>query len=472
VKTAVVAALLGVVVAASALDLALGLLWVGALMGLLLLRRRLRLAPWLALAGIGALVVWGARLGWFPPPPPASYETGWVPGWGTAPAAVPPAPDPEIEAVRERLAALGREEGRLTGPELEQRAGAVIALSRRLDPVRGEAPREVALVEGAARRLARTLAAPEFRDLETRRAAAAAHVADLERRLGAARDAREAAAVLRAADPAAMAHVSLRSVREDLAAAGAAVESLVGRLGGGVPSATAAARARYDEDRREVRWEIRYTVAGAARVRLLRLETRAFRDAAPSGTPLKLEYAAAGEPARPVPPGAWAELDPAPREAAVIATWTEPVAVEAVRARLRPLAFERLEVAPPGESDDAVLVVVFDGLPGLEWPLALRLPPPRLAQVAVPRHALYFARRPGAVALDGDGERWEAAGEAPERLRIELVPRSVFLRNEAFARVRGYLYRPNVLVVALALGLAALTLVLVRRPRPAVPAPG
>lgn len=471
-RTAAVLALLGTVAAASAFDLTLGLLWVAAFLGVLLLRRRLRLAAPLILLGAGALVVWGAHLGWFPPPELASYATGWIPRWAADPPGSPPARDREIEAARERVLALGQEEMRLTGPELEQRAGAVIALARRLDPVRREAPREVAVVEGAARRLARTLAAPEFRDLEGRRSAAAVYLGDLERRVRMARDGSEAAAVLRAADPAAMAHVSLRPVREDLAAATAAVESAVRLLGGGVPAATASAAAAYDEDRGEIRWEARYDVAGAPRVRLFRLETRAFRGIAPAGRPLALEYAAGGEAPRPVPPVAWLELEPAPRGVTVTARWVEPVTAEPIRATLRPLAFRRLEVRPPARGDDTVLLAVLDGLPGIEWPLTVSLPPSRLARVTVPRHALFFASRPGAVTPEPDGERWETGGEPPERLGVELVPRSVVLRNAGFTRVRSYLYRPNALAVAVALGVAALTLILVRRPRPAPPQAG
>jgi hypothetical protein len=470
VRTASVLGVLGLVVAASVLDLAVGVLWIAALVVILLLRWRIRLAAWLVVLAIGALLVWGGHLGWFPSPAPASYESGWIPGWA-APSASAPTVDWDVQAARDRLAALGREELRLTGSELEQRAGAVIALARRLDPVRGEASREVALLEGAARRLARTLAAPEFRDLEARRGATGAYVADLERRLGAARDAGEAAAVMRAADPAAMAHVSLRPVREDLAAAGAAADAVVRLLGGGVPTATATAAAGYEEDRGEIRWEVRYVVAGAPRVRLLRLETRPFRNAAPSGKPLTLEYAEGGEAGRPMPPGAWVELDPAPRGAAVTARWTVAAPVQPIAAKLRLLSFERIEILMPALADDAILVAVLDGLPGLEWPLALRLPSPRLARVTVPHHALHFASHPGTVTRQQDGDRWEPTGEGPERLAIELVPRTFLLRNDAFARVRGYLYRPNVPAIAVALGLAALTLVLARRPRSATPGP-
>ncbi len=253
-------ALLAVVLTASALDLALGVLWVMALLGVLLLRRRIRLAPVLVLLAAATLLVWGGRLGWFAAPAPVSYERGWVPRWGesrSALSAAGTAGDPQLLAARGRLAQITRDELRLTGAEMEQRAGAVIALSRRLDGLRADAPREAAAVEAAARRLARTLAASEFRDLETRRAAASAHLTELDRRIATARDGSEVASVLRAADPAAMAHVSLRPVREDLAAANAAVDALVRVLGGGAPTAATTATTRYDDGRQELRREVR-----------------------------------------------------------------------------------------------------------------------------------------------------------------------------------------------------------------------
>jgi hypothetical protein len=49
---------------------------------------------------------------------------------------------------------------------------------------------------------------------------------------------------------------------------------------------------------------------------------------------------------------------------------------------------------------------------------------------------------------------------------VDLVPRTVFLRNGGFARAREYLYRPNAAAIVAAAGLAALALVLIRRPRP------
>src|SRR5262249_26893275 len=158
--------------------------------------------------------------------------------------------------------------------------------------------------------------------------------------------------------PAAMAQVSLRPVREDLAAAGAAIEGLVRALGGGVLSSTTTATLRYDEERRESRWEVRYAVAGAPSVRLLRVEMRAFRNAAPPGRPLRLAYAAGGEPPRPVPPGSWLELEPAPRGVTVVLGWAEPAPVQALRPRFRLLVFEHLDVTVPGRSDDALVTAV------------------------------------------------------------------------------------------------------------------
>ena len=81
-RTVAVVTLLGLVLAASALDLALGVLWVMALVAVLLLRRRIRLAAVLVLLATAALLVWGGRLGWFAAPIPVSYESGWVPRWG------------------------------------------------------------------------------------------------------------------------------------------------------------------------------------------------------------------------------------------------------------------------------------------------------------------------------------------------------------------------------------------------------
>jgi hypothetical protein len=133
---------------------------------------------------------------------------------------------------------------------------------------------------------------------------------------------------------------------------------------------------------------------------------------------------------------------------------------------LRTLVFERLVIDVPARGDDAVVTAVLDGYPGIEMPVAVPLPAARLARVLVPRHALYFTSRPGTVTSDADGDVWEPAGEDSEPLGLELVPRTRLLRNAVFAWARGYLYRPNPGAVVVATGLAALTLVLVRRSRP------
>jgi hypothetical protein len=469
VRTVAVVTVLCLVLTASALDLALGMLWVAALMGVLFLRRRVRVAPALVLLVAVAVLVWGGRVGWFTTPAPVSYAAGWMSLWGFRSASTSTGDDsgPRIASARERLATLSRDELRLTGPEIEQRAGSVIALSRRIEPLRGAAPREAAAVEMAARRLARTLAATEFRDLEARRTAVAAHFGNLDRRLATARDENEVLSILREADPVAMAQLSLRPVREDLASAAAAVDALVGAIGGGVPTATATATTRVDEGRGEVRWEVRYAVAGAPGVRLLRLETRAFRGAAPTGARLSLGYEAGGEALRPAPPGGWLELEPAPRGVTVVVTWTEPVVVRPVNAALRMLTLEEVVVGTSAKADDVLITAALDGHPGLEIPLFVRLPQPRLGRAVVPSHALYFASRAGRIATAPDGESWEAADEGAGPLRIELLPRTVLLRNPAFGWTAGYLYRPNLGTVVAVLGFAALTLVLIRRPRPA-----
>jgi hypothetical protein len=65
-----------------------------------------------------------------------------------------------------------------------------------------------------------------------------------------------------------------------------------------------------------------------------------------------------------------------------------------------------------------------------------------------------------------DGESWEPADSGSSSVRIELAPRSVFLRNAGFAWTAGYLYRPNLGTVVAVLAVAALVLVLIRRQRP------
>jgi hypothetical protein len=470
VRVAAVTLLLSGVLGASALDLTLGALWVTALVGVLLLRRRIGLAAPLVLIASVGLIVWGAQLGWFPRPAPAPYEKGWLPDWPVVPADSDAAADPRVLAARDRLRALRHDELRLTGAELEQRAGAVILLARRLDAVRAEAPREVAAVEAAARRLARTLAAPEFRNLETRRAAGAAHLAELDRRLGALREASGAAEVLRAADPTTIAHVSLRPVRDDLAAAASAAAALVRALGGRVPSASVTTTARYREQTGVIEWEVRHAVGGESGMRLLRIETRAFRNAGRPGQPLRLTHAVGEETPRPIPSGDWLDLGPASRTVSIIAAWTEPAIPRPVRSTLRLPVFERLELTTASPADDALVTIALDRYPGIEMPLTVALPPPALARVTVPRHALFFVSPAGEGTSGPDGDSWVPADGSLRPIRLDLAPRTVLLRNQTLARLRPYLYRPNPLTLAVIIGVAALTLVLVGRRRSAPPA--
>ena len=138
-----------------------------------------------------------------------------------------------------------------------------------------------------------------------------------------------------------------------------------------------------------------------------------------------------------------------------------------MHATLRPLAFERLEVGAAAPGDDVLITVALDGRPGIEMPLAVRLPPPRLARVVVPRYALYFASRPGTVTPDPEGDSWEPAGEGAGPLRARAgaedpAPAERGLRLGARVPLPA---EPRD-AVAVATGLAALALVLVRRSRP------
>ena len=211
------------VLVASALNLVLGGLWVLAVLALLACRRR---TAWLVLLGSLALAAGGGALGGLRPPEPTSYaaaEVGWLRarlGGGDRDAPGPPA---DSGGVRARLAALRQEELGDTARQLERRAAVAIAGSRELARLRDRAPDAVAAAEDAARRLALTLTAPEFRDLDGRRARLAEWLDALGARLAATRDETEVRAVEQALQPATLAPVSLRALRTDLARAEAQV---------------------------------------------------------------------------------------------------------------------------------------------------------------------------------------------------------------------------------------------------------
>jgi hypothetical protein len=122
VRTVAVVGLLVVVLTATALDLSLGMLWVLAILGVLLLRRRIRLGAWLVLLLATTLLVWGGRLGWFAPPAPAPYEKGWIPAWGVRRSDVSRSQPTAVTAARQSCPSCAGGL-RLTGAETEQRAG-------------------------------------------------------------------------------------------------------------------------------------------------------------------------------------------------------------------------------------------------------------------------------------------------------------------------------------------------------------
>jgi hypothetical protein len=467
-----VAALLAIVLLASALDLRLGAVWVATLVALWLVARRWRPAPALVFLGSAALLGWAAWTHRLAPPAPAPYENGWDAADGAPPA---PAAPTGGAAWAARLADVTREELGLTARDIERRAAAVLGLARQAGAVRSRAPGEVAAVEAAARRLARTLGAAEFRDLEARRRQAAAYLEELGARLGRVHGETEAAELLRATDPAAMAAVSMRPVREDLEAAWAAVGRLLRALGGGPPAAATVAGARYEEAEGLLAREVRYTVTAAAPVSVLRIETAALRDVAPASAAVELEYARAGESSRPVATEPWIEVDPDAGAVAIVARWREPVSPIPVRPALRWLAFRRLIVPPlRGRPDTLVgFVVAVAGGPALAGAMAVTLPQPRTAALTVPTWALHHVSRPGARVVDERGETWMADGsDGGGPLAVELVPPTLLLRNRLFAAARGYIYRPNPAAFTGTGGLAALVLLLVRRPRRAPAAAG
>jgi hypothetical protein len=166
------------------------------------------------------------------------------------------------------------------------------------------------------------------------------------------------------------------------------------------------------------------------------------------------------------------ELAPGSRAVSIVAAWTDAPAVRPVRSTLRPIAFERLEIAASTSAEDAIVAAVLDAHPAVELPLAVRLPAASVQRITVPRHALYFATGAGAAEAEPDGDAWTPAGGQMGPIGLDLAPRTLLLRNSAFARVRPYLYRPNATALTAAVGVAAVTLILVVRRRTAPPERG
>ncbi len=479
-RAALLLAVLAVVAAASALNLVLGVIWLAALAAIFLARRRLRHAAGLVLVLAVAAGAGLARLGWLEPPPRASYaadESAWLRerlGLGAAAG-------PAITAgtvLRARLLARRAEELRLTVDDLDRRAAAAIRTSRQLGPARSQAPAEVAALEAAVGRLALTLTAPEFRDLDGRRRRLREWFAELEARLAAARDETEVEAVARALEPAAMAPVSFRALREDLARADRAMTAVVRALAGGGVAVAATARLAYDESRRELRAEDRYVVTADPPLRITRVDVGALRHAAAGrggtgrGGTHVLGYAAGEDALRELAGGAEIALDPGATQVAVLDRRIGPAAPLPVRAALRPIAFRRIALnARPGGPGELLVTVTLGEGGGPEPVLALDVPAPRLEAIALPRHALHYASLPGRLAPAPEGDLWVPREPVPLRGAgvVELVPPTPLLRNPLFARLGPYLYAPNPAATLGLTALAALAGVLVRRPRAPVP---
>jgi hypothetical protein len=455
---------------ASALNLVLGGLWVLAFLALLACRRR---TAWLVLLGSLALAVAAGALGGLRPPEPASYaaaEVGWLTarlGGGGGGGAPDRAPAGAAGAARRRLAALRQEELAGTARQLERRARVAIAASRELGRLRGRAPDEVAGAEDAVRRLALTLTAPEFRDLDTRRARLTEWLDALDARLAAARDEAEVQAVEQALQPATLAPVSLRALRADLARAEAAIGSALRALAGAGVTAAASVRVAYDEPGRLLVAETRQVLEAGGALRIVRLDLRGFDR---GGVALSTD----GGPPRPVAADAEVALpSPGAGRVAVVDRRAWPARPQGVRPPLRLLSFVRLAVPSPGAGDlaEVPVTVALDDGRGPEIPLVVPAGRPRLDAIDLPRHAFHHADRPGRLERRADRDSWAPAGAGdPDGVTFELAPPGPVFRNRAFERIEEYVYTPNAAAALGCLGLAALAVVLARR-RPRRPAP-
>ena len=512
-RAALLALVLAVVLALSALNLALGAGWLIALAGIGAARRRVRLAPFLVLGLVAGLGMVGRPRGWLDPPPAASYEQDeldWLRRLTARTAS--PAPDARL-TLANRLAALQDEE-RLTVPtEVERRAGAAVTLARAAAAVRGRAPGEVATLEAAVRRLAFTLTSPEFRDLDARKAQGERLLAELNRRLSLAADGAELAAISRALDPVALAPVSLRAVREDLARVETASRALIQALGGGSVTAVSTTTVGLDDAGDQAATETRYRLEVAPPTLIVRLDLEALGRPSGRGSRAgRLHVEVDGRPAVPVAALRDVVLDPGVTRLDLVDQFRGPATFAPIRAPLRRVAFGRVDLGlwglwklgePWGLGAPAPATPTGQaGSPGLEdrpeaWPrwwarsspllvglrlaalaaeavLAVDLPPPRLTEVSVPPRSLFWVGAPGVVTRTGGADVWRPVPTEPSRgdlpqpgaafpLPVEVVARSRLLRSRAFASLAPYLYRPN-LASTLALGgLAALTLVLAGR---------
>jgi hypothetical protein len=479
VRAGAVAVVLAVVGAATLLNLVLGAVWAVAVIGLAVLRRRFRPVAWLALVVTAGAAALAWRLGATAPPPPASYEVsevswllGHVPGSLNLGRGRDGVGGTAAEA-RSRLAARRREELAYAVEDLERRASTAVLASRRLERLRERAPAEVAAVEAAVRQLALTFTAPEFGDLETRRARLVAWLDELDVRLRLARDETDRAAVARALEPAAMAAVSFRALYEDVARVDAATRALVRAVAGREPSVASTARVAYDEPAGQLVLEERYVLDIPPALVVRRLDVGALRRrAVRQGDAHTLQYATGGGEPRAFT-GTDLELPGPAAQVVVTDRRTRAATLTAIRPSLRPIPFQRLVIDRLADEPVELRVgVALEGPSGVEAVTPVIPPPSRFLGLVLPRDAFHWATLPGTVERNG-GDVWlPSLPEAvPTILGVELVPPGRLFRNAGYGAVRRYLYVPNLTATLTLVGLAAVTSLLARRRRATGPVP-
>jgi hypothetical protein len=478
VRAALLLVVLVTVLTASALNLALGALWLVALAGVRAMRGRVPMGPALVLALSAALGVVGAWRGWLEPPATTSYgedEVAWLGHRLRGRGTLAPAPDRRAGLIA-RLAATRAEEGRSTTLEIERRAGAAVALARGLGRLRGRAPAEVQALETAVRRLAFTLTAAEFQDLDARRARGERYLTELGARLDLARDDAELDAISRALEPAVLASITLQPVREDLTRVDGATRALFHALGGGDLLVDASAIVGLDDDRGETTTTTRYRLEASPPARITRLVTDGLHAAGPRERGRAgVEVVVDGGPPRAVPGSGTMEPGAPARRIELVERRVRAATVAPLQTTLRRIPFEAVELGPDQVSGPLLVTLALDDVPGLEALVRVDLPPPRLLELAVARRALFWVGVPGTVVTTDSRDLWRPippAAPMGDPLRVELVPPTWALRNRGYLALRPFLYQPNLAALGAGAGLAALTVLLTSRRRPPAGAQG
>ncbi|HLE42493.1 MAG TPA: hypothetical protein VJB36_00600, partial [Methylomirabilota bacterium] len=299
----------------------------------------------------------------------------------------------------------------------------------------------------------------------------------IEARLAATADPADVGAAARGLGPAALAHVSLRALREDLGRAEATIAALVRVLTGATVVHSATLRLEYDETRGELAAEHRHVFEAGPPLRMRRLDVGALREGE-EGVARAFAYAADGDEPRPWTGGPEIGLGEAgAARVVVVERRVRRVVPDRVAAALRRIPFRRLELdGAPARTPAVGVTVALDAKGAAALPLRLPGASPRFLAVALPRHAFHYASWPGSAGADAGRDVWRPAepGAGAGGLRVELLPRTVLLRNAAFAALKNYLYTPNPAAALAGLALAALAAILTARrrapgPRPADP---